>query len=394
MNNGKRLLTSFVAARLLFLSLMAVAQPEPSTEGERVYVPNVGGDFSDTLKAVLASSVAATFVQSGFQAYTYRDLADQISEEERKELIACDPRSKALHEIIQRHGFASRMFGHADRLEGGKCHIELTWMQGNVVLNKATDTCSCKDQDLSNAFTRLALTILGRVHAIVIESDPSGAAVELDGVLLDDLTPCHVQVSDGQHKVKMTLARHQPRDEVVTVTKTTKIYWTLLAEVAWLSIESEPSGLAVSVSRDGKGERRALLTPVKDIDLPPGTYLVEVSDESFMPERTSVALIASTHNEVKLVTKPRDAGPRQTWSADSCDRFASCCSAFYEMLSEVPGMLPVVISSGRESCGQVAAFRNLGADADAACGKAMDAIAKARLLHGWRSGFAWPDECQ
>ena len=114
----------------------------------------------------------------------------------------------------------------------------------------------------------------GRWAAIGFRSQPSGAAVVVDGKRAG-VTPLTADLMEGRHRYELVLAGYKPYRDVLTVEAEKPRQLpdvTLEWADATLSLISEPEGANVTVGGDFRGR-----APV-DLELAPGrTHEIEVS---------------------------------------------------------------------------------------------------------------------
>jgi len=307
-------------ARCLFWTLCVIG-PRGSTGASsqepdrKVYVPNFTGDIGDKMGELIAAKVRATLVERGIQAFTYRNLADQLKQEETKSKLRCDDETSCVEELVSSFGLAERVFGHVTRLESGEYSLDLTWMVKSKTKGSAVEVVTCAEGDLPQVAATMALQILGLAgggsvgggvipmvedekvvgvvapdaeYLVTFESDPAGSLLELDGAAKGE-TPFSDYVRGGSHRIRMTKAKYETKEGMVVVKGNSTERWKLSAAIGWLDIGTVPSGLAVRVL---KGERPVtqVTTPVSSLELEPGSYVVETADDGYFVKREVVSV--------------------------------------------------------------------------------------------------------
>lgn len=140
-------------------------------------------------------------------------------------------------------------------------------------------------------------------------SNPEGAMV-LDGnVVLCQGTPCSKALSVGVHRITMQKERYLPRTEVYTVsppgasleTPRVPVNWTLSPRFGWLSVYSEPAGLAVRLDGEVIGE-----TPIARRETDPGGYLIELGDARYLPSSERIVVESNSERAVNLRAVARE----------------------------------------------------------------------------------------
>lgn len=143
----------------------------------------------------------------------------------------------------------------------------------------------------------------GTLH---IDSTPPGAAIRLDGVDTDDVTPAEYQLPVGPHAVSVALAGHvvAPIERTITVGPGRLVAADFaLAALGELTVTSDPAGGAILLDGEDTGE----ITP-HTFSLVEGMYTVEVvldghaSDGSRAVEIDAAAPVTATFDLVAAGT--------------------------------------------------------------------------------------------
>ena len=151
-----------------FAVFLTCANPGVGQERpDKVYVPDLTGDISPKLGAVLASEVSSALMGQGIQAFTFSNLNDQLREEQYKEVLKCDDDSSCVNEIVAGFGVAVRLFGVVTQLEETECHMELSLVRRGVLERKLTHTSTCASAALKDTGKMLAEALLNRAEASV-----------------------------------------------------------------------------------------------------------------------------------------------------------------------------------------------------------------------------------
>ncbi len=130
---------------------------------------------------------------------------------------------------------------------------------------------------------------------LTVTSDPSGAAIRLDGAVTAYVTPhTFTDVEGGTYNIAVELADHTPIPAQRTVTVpyggTAGADFTLAAHVGGLTVTSTPAGAAIMLDGTDSG----FLTPHTFTDLLPGDHMVSVVLDGFDvdPESREVSVVA------------------------------------------------------------------------------------------------------
>ena len=133
------------------------------------------------------------------------------------------------------------------------------------------------------------------------ESDPPGAVVMAGGVLICRATPCSKELPVGSIAISMQRERYLPQESYIEVTRNMKpVVWVLSPNFGWLTVTSQPSGLAVLIDDKNVGS-----TPVNKREMEPGTYNVLVSDPRYYDQGQRINIQKGEKREVEIVTPPR-----------------------------------------------------------------------------------------
>jgi len=136
------------------------------------------------------------------------------------------------------------------------------------------------------------------------DSEPRGAVVLVDGRLLCQETPCSKTMAAGRHRVEMQKEKYVPVSEQVKVdAKTGAVTWKLTPDFGWLTVESTPSGLPVTV--DGKP---AGTTPLRGQEIGAGPHQVLVTHPSYYDKGKQIVLERGEREELELELSPRQGG--------------------------------------------------------------------------------------
>jgi hypothetical protein len=118
---------------------------------------------------------------------------------------------------------------------------------------------------------------------ISVSSDPSGASIYLDDVLLDKKTNGFIlDVYPGIHTIRLTLPGHHDYEKIISVDsgETTFVFHEFELIVGNLAISSEPEGAEIYLNGYYYGKTNTFLS-----DLPKGQYTIRLSIEGY-PDRT------------------------------------------------------------------------------------------------------------
>lgn len=134
----------------------------------------------------------------------------------------------------------------------------------------------------------LQVTLVPRVGFVTLTSEPSGAAVMLDGRQLIGRTPLvEYSVPIGRHvfTIQKQMYRSATQEVVVEEDFRYSFRHDLVAEPSRLTIFSRPTGAQIWID----GVEQDKLAPAV-FDLPPGTYSVALSAQGYLPYEQVVIL--------------------------------------------------------------------------------------------------------
>jgi len=136
---------------------------------------------------------------------------------------------------------------------------------------------------------------------VAFESEPPGAVVMLDGKLLCQQTPCSKLLAPGRHALELQKENYLPVKEQVRLSKETKtVRRTLTPDFGWLTVNSTPTGLPVTL--DGKPLGT---TPVKKRRVGSGPHRVLVTALAYYHKGKEVVIGRGEHEEIDVAPSPR-----------------------------------------------------------------------------------------
>ena len=152
----------------------------------------------------------------------------------------------------------------------------------------------------------------GEETIVKFESEPTGATVRVDGKLLCQQTPCSKMLTQGKHEITMELENYLAKTKTGGVKKGTQITWTLEPDFGYLSVESEPAGIEVTL--DGKSIGK---TPINKVPLSPGPHQVETKDNCYYQTGEKFTANRGESKNIRLEIKPKEAGIKVTATDDT-----------------------------------------------------------------------------
>jgi thiol-disulfide isomerase/thioredoxin len=141
---------------------------------------------------------------------------------------------------------------------------------------------------------------------VSLESQPSGARVEMDGATLCAATPCRKMVDPGLHAFRMSADKFVTKEERVRVDgDEQKLAWKLEANTAVVTVDTGAvSGVPIVVDGEAAGK-----SPLR-LDLGAGPHRIEIKDACYEPARADVSVERGVAKRVELNGVQKTAGLR------------------------------------------------------------------------------------
>ncbi len=146
------------------------------------------------------------------------------------------------------------------------------------------------------------LVIAGTAGRIFVTSNPSGAAISLDGNPTGLFTPDTIQpVSAGEHTLTFSLNSY--RDTTITTNVTAgdltqeSVDLTFYEPRGSISLDSEPQGARIFMN----GENTGLLTPNILTKLEAGEYVIKLQLDSFFDTTFTVTVLEDQRTNVPII---------------------------------------------------------------------------------------------
>jgi len=139
---------------------------------------------------------------------------------------------------------------------------------------------------------------------IELITDPPGAVAQFDDSTFCRSTPCNLEVAPGIYHLSLDLDGHHPWTETLTVPAdidTMRLQRLLDLELGFLDIDTDPSGLSISVDDRPLGR-----TPLRQVGLRPGYYTARVIESGYRDIRKNFRLDGGETEDLLLVTEKLD----------------------------------------------------------------------------------------
>ncbi len=186
---------------------------------------------------------------------------------------------------------------------------------------------------------------LGAMNQVVVKfaSRPDGAVVLVDGTLLCQATPCSKMVAKGEHQVSMQREGYEPGTKNLDAKDGARLKLKLQRISARLTVETDPSGLALTI--DGKSVGKSPLSPT---DLAPGTtHTVLIDDPCWQKTGERLTLKKGEDRDLNLTAKARMAGLRLTAQDTDGNALEGRALVDGNELGKVPGAYKLSICTSK-----------------------------------------------
>ena len=187
----------------------------------------------------------------------------------------------------------------------GKTPLEYSVVrEGKAVLHLTCEGCRDLWQTVSLAAgegTSLNLRLEPLRAAVLVESDPSGASVSLDGAHVDETPVLLPHVAIGTHRLTVSQPGFQSKTVELDVPNDVpqRVHVDLVTDSATLRVSSVPEGARVSLDGVPRGTAPVVLDRIPD-----GTVVLEVEADGYRPFRREMRLSAGYDEPLDVVLEP------------------------------------------------------------------------------------------
>jgi formylglycine-generating enzyme required for sulfatase activity len=135
-------------------------------------------------------------------------------------------------------------------------------------------------------------------------SEPAGAMVEIDGQPVGE-TPCKRALATGVYRLGLKKVRYVAHEQTLEVRPGTPptISVALTPDFGWLTVESDPAGLSVTLDGESWGP-----APVQAREIGTGPHDVQVGSANHYAENRSIAIERGERETVRVAPVPRNGG--------------------------------------------------------------------------------------
>jgi formylglycine-generating enzyme required for sulfatase activity len=141
-------------------------------------------------------------------------------------------------------------------------------------------------------------------EVVSFKSEPPGALVEIDGQPVGE-TPCTRALVPGAYQIGIKKVRYVAHEQSLEVKANAApaVSVTLTPDFGWITVESEPAGLSVTIDEKIVGQ-----TPLTSMEIDTGPHDVLVSAENYHAEGRRVIIERAEREVVRVAPTPRNGG--------------------------------------------------------------------------------------
>ncbi len=141
---------------------------------------------------------------------------------------------------------------------------------------------------------------------VVVETEPPGAAILVDGADTGSATPARVSAwPAGRHEIRVRLPGYEPQARVAPSEHTTDgspVRFTLVPVRGFLTVTSPLSGVRVELTRNGVSA--TMYAPFTDTSVDAGSYTLRASLANYRDRRQDVVVREGTMTRVNVDLEP------------------------------------------------------------------------------------------
>ena len=139
-----------------------------------------------------------------------------------------------------------------------------------------------------------------RMHTLSITTAPRNAVVLINGVPVCYEHPCIQKLEKGQYDIDIRAENHLLQSLTIILDDDKKQEVELKPKGGWISIQSEPTQLPISI--DGALVGKA---PIKRLPIKHGLHTIDIPDTCFEPSKISIEIETGQEEEISLKPTPR-----------------------------------------------------------------------------------------
>ena len=170
-------------------------------------------------------------------------------------------------------------------------------------------------------------------------SQPAGAVVLKDGVLLCAKTPCSRLLTKGRCEISMQAEGYLEQRRSISIRKHEMISWKLLPNFGLLTVKSEPAGIDVSINGENVGQ-----TPLVRKEIAPGGYQVLATSPCYYDSGKLVRISrVGEHQQVEFKLNERYGGIKVTAEDTKGNALEGMAYVDGNFLGNVPGKYKISV---------------------------------------------------
>ncbi|MBN8221933.1 MAG: PEGA domain-containing protein [Spirochaetes bacterium] len=316
--------------------ILDIHRPESLIRDVKAYLPNVVQNLIADELSLQRSAVTRDKVRPAVIEYSVQKDHENLPAEERKNLLAKQPKPPILPlKIVRRsttpanfrcEGLSEENYALLTRIsaKGNRLKLEVLLCQGTEVL--LSQTTDADEQELVAGVNRLINPVRAkltgdRYASLNITTNPGRASVYLDGQFLGKTPLKYSYLVPGKYELVLKLDRYEmarhPVDAKVGETFSNSYDLALAKAIGTIEVESDPQGAKIYLDADYKGT-----TPMKIENVPAGTYRVhvlnpdkgEIYKSVTISEKSPVAKVSGSLSEFAYQKSPGFIGlSYKTW---------------------------------------------------------------------------------
>lgn len=316
--------------------ILDIHRPESLIKDVKAYLPNVVQNLIADELSLQRSAVTREKVRPAVIEYSVQKDHENLAPDERKTLLAKQPKPPILPlKIVRRsaapgafrcEGLREENYALLTRIspKGNRLKLEVLLCQGTEIL--LTQATEADEQELVVGVNRLINPVRAKLTgdkyaSLGIATTPARASVYLDGQFLGKTPLKYSYLVPGKYELVLKLDRYEtaryPVEAKVGETFGGNYDLSLAKAIGTIDVESDPEGAKVYLDADYKG-----VTPMKIENVPAGTYRVHVVNSEkgeiyksvTISEKTPTAKVSGALSEFAFQKSPGFIGlSYKTW---------------------------------------------------------------------------------
>lgn len=133
------------------------------------------------------------------------------------------------------------------------------------------------------------------MHTLSITTAPQNAVVLINGVPVCYEHPCIQTLERGTYNIDIRAENHLPESRTIILDGDTNQEIQLKSKGGWISVQSEPTQLPISINGALIGK-----APLSRIPIPNGVHVIGIPDACFEPSKLSIEIATGQEEEIVL----------------------------------------------------------------------------------------------